>query len=653
VGAEGATQGRSRFRAKAATALPDTRRAELLARFLVPCLAPLEGGRPSCRDAVDDPEVRELAGYLLGRVVDQCPELRARAAAADAGGAEALAALRTGLAEALADRPARLGTLWALLEVSGTPEWKRYKDDMAPAAPVAPAAGGQGPSRRWPVPQGGGIPAGVVALAVVLSLTAVVAVAVLAARMLSVGVQLGLLKCFAIVVLATLPGWLFLRFIVFRAGALWTEYVLNLHRLGVDQHEFLPEPPPTSGYFALWYAGGGSLLSGSPNVYRQKFEAYYGKAVASLSAGAEKAVLSDRTLVPVYLSTLIFAAGWVAVLGRDPLFGDRLTMPVDALRFAFMGAYSFVLQMMIRRYFQSDLKASAYLSAITRVVTVLILVLVLHWAVPAPSWLTPGRQCGTAFLIGFFPLVGMQLLQKGITAQARRWLPTLENPYPLSELFGLNVWYEARLLEEGIEDMENLTSANLVDVLLHTRVPVGRLVDWIDQAHLYLALQPLPTKKEERRARREDRRRGADGGRPEVAAGPNHRHVARDQRVQLRRLGVRGATDLESLFQSPDELHERSLSRAVLVVDQAEFVKRLRVLLNGGREDGPNVAEAMLKVFCNSPGLIHVRHWRDMLLRWCHSGCDVGPGAGNHARPALAAKNGAARRGTRVPKPPL
>ena len=47
-----------------------------------------------------------------------------------------------------------------------------------------------------------------------------------------------------------------------------------------------------------------------------------------------------------------------------------------------------------------------------------------------------------------------------------------------------------RLVEEGIEDMQNLATANLVDVILHTRVPVGRLVDWLDQAYLALHLPP-------------------------------------------------------------------------------------------------------------------------------------------------------------------
>ena len=79
-------------------------------------------------------------------------------------------------------------------------------------------------------------------------------------------------------------------------------------------------------------------------------------------------------------------------------------------------------------------------------------------------------------------------------------MPSLQSAYPLSDLEGLNVWYEARLMEEGIEDMQNLVSANIVDVLLHTRVPVGRLVDWCDQAQLFVHLSPLPGGDDERAA---------------------------------------------------------------------------------------------------------------------------------------------------------
>ena len=237
------------------------------------------------------------------------------------------------------------------------------------------------------------------------------------------------------------------------------------------------------------------------------------------------------------VATAIFAVGWATVLTGDALLTGPLELPGDALRFGFMGAYSFSPQMLMRRFFQSDLKASAYIASSVRVITVLILVLVLVEAGLLGQ--SPGHACAVAFIVGFFPLVGMQLLQKAVAACLRRWVPTLRNPYPLSDLDGLNVWYKARLLEEGIEDMQNLVKveANIVDVLLHTKVPVGRLVDWMDQAHLYLLLDPSEddgAKNREHKDRLRLRRpRHPDGHRPRVrghaaaGAGPAGRRAGR------------------------------------------------------------------------------------------------------------------------------
>ena len=47
------------------------------------------------------------------------------------------------------------------------------------------------------------------------------------------------LEIFAVWSLSFLPGWLYIRFLGQRAGALWDEYVLNLHRLRWDH----PPPP--------------------------------------------------------------------------------------------------------------------------------------------------------------------------------------------------------------------------------------------------------------------------------------------------------------------------------------------------------------------------------------------------------------------------
>lgn len=395
-----------------------------------------------------------------------------------------------------------------------------------------------------------------------------------------------LLAGFVVLVLASLPGWLFVRFMVFRAGPVWTEFVLNLHRLGMDEHQNLPRPPMSSGYHTFWARGGGLRLASAPSIYRQKFVAYYGQPIGPDDADDDPLTL--KTLPPVLLATAVLAAGWSAVLARDPLFSGPLVMPVDALRFGFMGAYVFIIQMLIRRFFQSDLKPSAYFAAVVRVATVLLVVLVVHHAAPIDTARYPGVEAGLAFFIGFFPLLGMQIVHKALSATFRRLIHTLKTPYPLSDLDGLNIWYEARLLEEGIEDLQNLVTGNLVDIILHTRVPVERLVDWIDQAALQLLLDPPLD--------------------DDASSRP------RTDRNALRRLGVRTATDLETMFLSSERLARRDSGRPASDGggDDA-FLAGMRGVLNEPGTAGPSVTEALLRNFSNIPNLVHVRHWRDIL----------------------------------------
>ena len=107
------------------------------------------------------------------------------------------------------------------------------------------------------------------------------------------------------------------------------------------------------------------------------------------------------------------------------------------------------------------------------------------------SHLTPGTLIVVGFVIGFFPLIGLSALQKLTGTTLRTAVPSVRTEYPLSDLKGLTVWYEAQLVQAGVDDMQNIASANLVDILLDTRVPVARLVDWVDQACLPAA-SPAP-----------------------------------------------------------------------------------------------------------------------------------------------------------------
>lgn len=371
----------------------------------------------------------------------------------------------------------------------------------------------------------------------------------------SAGPLLALSAC-VVWALSFLPGWLFVRFLDRRAGVLWDEYVINLHRLGLDDPGNLPEPPLTSSYHADWESDGGEARKEERNVYHEKFAAYYGRSVAGNHAG-DRAVKAEA-LFPVFLCTALLAVGWTAALYNPHVsFGAQARGTAwEALAFAFLGAYVYFVQMLMRRYFQADLRAGAYVSGYVRVVSALLIVTAL-WAVLPHGSTSRSAIVAVAFVVGWFPDVGLRALFRFAGRRLRGFVPALEPAYPLNRLDGLNVWYEGRLLEEGIEDLENLVSANLVDVLLHTRVPVARLVDWLDQAVLLIHLPAEPVVVEQA------------GLTHKTRAGHAIKETVNHPRQVLRRCGIRSATDLlRALSEHRDPEQRKEL--VALIKDEIE-----------------------------------------------------------------------------------
>jgi hypothetical protein len=340
------------------------------------------------------------------------------------------------------------------------------------------------------------------------------------------------LTVFAIWLLSFMPGWLYIRFLCLRRDALWNEYVLNLYRLGLDEPRYLPPPPIESGYDRLVGARDGGAEQ--TNIYRQKFNAFYGRKI-SASAGGNSEYNGIGTLFPVFLCTVTLAVAWTVILW-NPVVVMTPVEPWATLQFGFLGAYTFSISMLIRRFYQSDLRPSAYVTVVVRIVVVLVILAAMHQLFSSAgghSSVDLTVQYVVGFVVGFFPLVGLQALQRTAAKVLRIVVPTMAPEYPLDQLDGLNIWYEARLVEEGVEDMQNLATVNLVEVILHTRAPVGRLIDWIDQAYLLIHLNPAS-----RKQIKHARKGAAD-------------HGAASTRVALRHMGIRSATDLLRVFDPP------------------------------------------------------------------------------------------------------
>lgn len=384
-------------------------------------------------------------------------------------------------------------------------------------------------------------------------------------------------KLFAVAFFSALPAWLYQLFITRKGPALWDEYVVNLHRLGIDRPGALPEPAKTSAFWTAW-AEDRARLTDAPaddqNLYRKKFEGAFGAAVAPDSS---RAVFASDSALPVVVATVLISVCWACVLQPEPVFAfgilppfqlsDRPNVPMEELRFAFLGAYFYVIQMLVRRFYSNDLKASAYVNATVRIVIVLLLTWILG-AIWGDARTPEPWHLGAAFTIGVMPDVGWQLLQKLIKLPLAAATDAFRQRYPLGEIDGFNLWYESRLVEEGVEDMQTLVTANLVDLLLHTRVPVERIVDWLDQAVLCLHLAP--------------------GNEPT------------SPREVLRRYGVRTATDLLDAYDH---------------VNRRWRVPGLGRVLNAPSDpaDAAVVLDVVMATLRREPVLVHVRRWKSFV----------------------------------------
>jgi hypothetical protein len=156
--------------------------------------------------------------------------------------------------------------------------------------------------------------------------------------------------------------------------------------------------------------------------------------------------------------------------------------------FGVLGAYFFTLNMVFRRYVRADLTPKTYAHITVRLLVTIVLV----WVVSnlpqfkAGSILESG-MFAIAFIIGVIPETGLTLIQDYV-----RKLTNIgekdQDILSLNQLEGIHLYDRARLLEEGIENIENLAHHNMIELIARTRIPTPRLVDMFDQAILYLHL---------------------------------------------------------------------------------------------------------------------------------------------------------------------
>lgn len=313
--------------------------------------------------------------------------------------------------------------------------------------------------------------------------------------------------------------------------------------------------------------------------YGSQMEEAYGR---STDAGVR---LHRQTRWPIMLATLIITVGWIVTL--PPLGIPRddgqalvaLLLPTESLlTFGFLGAYFFALHTVLRRFVRADLRPKTYGAISVRILIVVVLAWLIDVVADGPPALV------TIFLIGIIPETYVTFLQEALrSGLADRLLPRLAEKHPLDRLDGIDLYDRARLQDEGVSNVESLAHHDVIDLLLETRIPAARLVDWVDQAILYLHVSDDVS----RLAKNSD---GSDATR-----GPWLQH--------LQSCGVRTATDLEAAYypfrDRPDVL--RSLLSDGQRDDHVD---------GNPSETPPPALEILIASLSDDEWLEHIRHWR-------------------------------------------
>ena len=331
-----------------------------------------------------------------------------------------------------------------------------------------------------------------------------------------------------------LPASLFFLFIATRRESLFNQYAGSLDRLGLLRKRQLR----VANAEARHYPVEDSLrLARRVKSYMDRFSAVYGTLPAetvnnflasvqgtddaqTLKADAVTGELASsfelKTVLPVFGASVLIAMGWMMVLPPYPLPPLSETLSIleknypgdDAwylwaaepvlvpAAFGFLGAYFFSLQMLIKRFMRRDLGPNVYNAVSMRIILATLGVWVAAQWIELANKMPTGH--GTVFMLSFavgaFPLIIWQLVANMLKRLPGVFfaLPNLVGTQPLSQLDGLSVWHEARLDEEDIENVPNLATADIVELMLNTKIAPNRIIDWVDQAILLMVLPPAP-----------------------------------------------------------------------------------------------------------------------------------------------------------------
>jgi hypothetical protein len=233
-----------------------------------------------------------------------------------------------------------------------------------------------------------------------------------------------------------------------------------------------------------------------PSLTRMNdLRAKYGSQVDEVygSDRASRARLLGGRLSPIFVATLLITLGWTLTLLNPEVrpngeggvrIVDLFQPERNVVTFAFLGAYFFAVQLVLRGYMRGDLRAKSYSHISVRI----LIVVILAWMLQEVFGSENTGLLILVFLAGVVPETALRWIREvprrlGLSL---RGLAILDELSPLTTLEGIDLYDRTRLMDEGVTNVEALAHHDFVELMLRTRIPAPRLVDWLDQAILYL-----------------------------------------------------------------------------------------------------------------------------------------------------------------------
>lgn len=203
--------------------------------------------------------------------------------------------------------------------------------------------------------------------------------------------------------------------------------------------------------------------------------------------------------MPVGLLTFVYLLG--ACIGASILarqggegsswpFSKSFVDDAAPVLVALLSIYLFNMQHILRRLYLTDLNAHVFWGSFYRCLLVIGLSLVLAFPYPSQEGakrLVNDIGYATFFAIGFLATdILLMILDRAQKTLSFRRSSAPEAPLAL--IRGINLWNEYRLGEEGIENVQQLASCDVIELAVKTHYPLKTLIDWVDQATLLHSL---------------------------------------------------------------------------------------------------------------------------------------------------------------------